>query len=80
MLLKPSAARQAARSVGSPANANAVCAHPRRKAQQRFRERQRARLAESEERLRHLSGALAQLQARFIAPRVLQSVPGEAVL
>ena len=42
---------------------DAACAPDCRKAQQRFRERQRARLAESEERLRHLSGALAQLQA-----------------
>ena len=47
----------------STLGATVVCLDGCRKAQQRFRERQRARLAESEERLRHLSGALAQLQA-----------------
>ena len=52
---------------GSAFAAMLACALSCRKAQQRFRERQRARLAESEERLRHLSGALAQLQARVSA-------------
>lgn len=47
-----------------------------RRAQQRFRERQRVRLTDSEERLRHLSGALAQLQVSHLAQKSYFSIMG----